>query len=143
MMQDPRRRPTTEVRHRERVQNQVGLHAILHRPANHGTIEQVDDDRQVEPALGRRQVRDVGCPGLVRSGRLETSTQKILGDRQRMLGIRSGLETPLMAGTDTVLTHQALHARLARAEAPVADLVMDPGTSVGALGLAMDSLDQR
>ena len=66
MMHDPRRRPPTKAGHRQRVGRQIGRHARLDRPANHFAIEQIQHDRQIQPAFVGPQVRDIGSPDLVR-----------------------------------------------------------------------------
>ena len=38
--------------HRQRIEHQVGRHPWFDRPANHFAVEQVDHDRQIQPALG-------------------------------------------------------------------------------------------
>jgi hypothetical protein len=48
-----------EPRHTQRIRDQVRFHVWLHRSAHHQPAEQVDDDRQINPAFSRRTVRDV------------------------------------------------------------------------------------
>lgn len=49
----------------QRVQDQRGAHVVRHRPADDTPRVEVDDHRQVEPALEGPDVRDVGDPDLV------------------------------------------------------------------------------
>ena len=55
----------------EGVQHQLGAQVVGHRPAHHAPAEGVQHRRQVQPALLRRHIRDVGQPQAVRRERVE------------------------------------------------------------------------
>lgn len=103
MVQQARRRLSPEPRHGQRIGHNVRRHARFQRPADHFTVEQVEHDSQVQPALIRPQVGDVGAPDLVGRRRREVPVQQILGDRQTMPGIRRDLVAPFMPGMDRTI----------------------------------------
>lgn len=81
---------------------------VAHRPPDDGSTEQVGDDRQVEPSLLGRYVRDVGGPDLVRAGGDELAIEQVGRDRQGVPavgGARPECTGPL--GADAVAAHQA------------------------------------
>ena len=47
-------------RHQQGVDGQFSINALLHRPADHLSREQVDQHRQIQPALAGTDVGDVG-----------------------------------------------------------------------------------
>jgi hypothetical protein len=70
-------------RHRDGVDDQVGLAVAGHRPAHDQPAENVCDTCQVEPALDGRDVGDVGDPQLVRAGRGAMSDKSVVGRPRR------------------------------------------------------------
>src|SRR6266436_5171967 len=71
MMQQAPRGTAASQRHPEGVEGEVVRDALAHRPADGEARAEIEDHRQVEPALARRDVRDVGDPRLIRLGPLE------------------------------------------------------------------------
>lgn len=59
MMQRTGRGSAAEPRHRQRIGHELGRHARLDKPAHHLPVEQVQRDRQVEPAFVSPDVRYV------------------------------------------------------------------------------------
>jgi hypothetical protein len=53
-------------RHHERIRDELGGHLGLHRPADDSSRKEVDHGRDIEPALGRPDIREVRDPSLVR-----------------------------------------------------------------------------
>jgi hypothetical protein len=51
MMHNASVRSTAEPGHRQSVRHNIGRHAQLERPADHIPIEQIRNDRQIQPAL--------------------------------------------------------------------------------------------
>src|SRR5437773_4878061 len=66
MMQQAPRGTAASQRHPEGVEGEVVRDALAHRPADGEARAEIEDHRQVEPALARRDVRDVGDPRLIR-----------------------------------------------------------------------------
>jgi hypothetical protein len=64
-------------RHQQRVSDQLGCHAGIHRPADHPAREQIDHSCHVKPAFGRLAIGEVGDPLLVRPLGLELSVQNV------------------------------------------------------------------
>jgi len=118
--------PTAAVhRHRDGVDDQVGLAVAGHRPADDQPAENVCDTGQVEPALDGGHVGDVGDPQLVRAGRGELAVDQVRG--RLGLGVLLGdRERPLAPVTpdDLGFAHQ-----------PGDPLLADPDPGVGELGV--------
>ena len=71
--------------HPQRIENQIGLERSGHRPADDPSRKQVHHDRQIKPALGRGDIRDIGRPLLVHGSCLEVAIQVILRHMQVMV----------------------------------------------------------
>jgi hypothetical protein len=52
-------------------------HLCAHRPADHTSREQIDDDSHIEPSLRCPNVSEVGNPFAIRSGRVEASIEHV------------------------------------------------------------------
>src|SRR2546426_1828385 len=79
MMEQPLRRAPARQGHPERVEREVVRDALVHRPADGEARTEIEDHRQVEPTLARRNVGDVGDPRLVRPSTLELPRARTLG----------------------------------------------------------------
>ena len=128
MVDDSRRWLATGHRHPERVDDQLGLEVIAHRPADDAATVGVEHDREKQPALTGRQVGDVGEPELVRPSSGEAATDEVRRRRGRGAGDRCA--PPPSATRDALeleLAHQAGDAFAADAD-PVrlAQLGMHP-----------------
>ena len=80
MVEQPGTRLSSLPSHVQRVQSEGRVKALMERPADDLPRKEVHDGRQVQLALGRRQVRDVGRPLLVGLIGLELPGQEIFRD---------------------------------------------------------------
>lgn len=64
-------------RHIQSTDGQILFHPVACSPPDHTTTEQIDDDSQVEPALGRPDRTDIACPFLVEAFSKEVAVQKV------------------------------------------------------------------
>ena len=94
--------------------------------------EQVHDDRQVEPALPRADVGDVGDPGLVGPRRGESSLQEIR-DQDRWRPDRPAPRAIPMQRAKIGLAHQPGHAMLAADFARFPEIEKAPRRAVDAV----------
>ena len=85
-------------RHVERGEDPLPVDGFAHAPAHDAATEEVDHNRQVEPALGIPDVGDVACPGAVGRGREEVTSHDVGSDRVRMLAVGGSHETASLAG---------------------------------------------
>ena len=129
--------------HRQCVRHDIGRHARLERPANHFPVEQVQNDSQIQPTLVGLQVRDVRCPDLIGRCRHEVSIQQIRCHWQSVLRVRGDLVAPLMSGSDTILTHEALNALLASSKTAQPQFTQHARAAVSTLEFDMDDADHR
>jgi hypothetical protein len=135
--------PAAEPCHRQRIGHEVRCHARLDGPAHNLPIEQVQRDRQIQPAFVGPDVRDIRGEHLIGLGRREVAVQHVRRDRQLMPRIRCHAITALVAGSDTVGAHQTLHPCFAGRKAPRTNLLGDAWRTVGALVLRMNRPNQR
>jgi len=63
--------------HDERFGDKLGAQMIADGPTDHSTREQVDDHRQVQPALPRADIRDVGGPSAIGTVHVEAALQVV------------------------------------------------------------------
>lgn len=129
--------------HRQGVGDDARHNARLERPANDFPVEQIHDDRQVEPAFVRPQIRDVRRPDLVRGGWRKISVQHIVRHRQAVLRIGRHLVSPLVTCPDAMLAHQPLPPVLVGRKAPCPQFPHPARAAIGALEFGMDGADQR
>jgi len=54
--------------HLQRPDRKVLLHPVADSPTNHAPAEQINDNCQIEPALGGPDIADIACPFLVGHG---------------------------------------------------------------------------
>jgi hypothetical protein len=71
----------------QRGDRQFLTQVIAHRPSHHLAGEQVEDDGELQPALGSRNVADVGEPNSIRLASDKGLTAEIVGDRQAMVAV--------------------------------------------------------
>ena len=76
-------RLATPNRRRQRLKNQVGLHVPLRSPADNLAREQVQNDRQVKPALVSPDIGDIGDPMRVRRRHRELPVEPVWRHRRR------------------------------------------------------------
>ena len=67
-------------RHHESVGDELGCHRGAHRPANHTPGEQIDDGRDIEPALRGPDIREVSDPFAVGSGGFKAAIENVGSD---------------------------------------------------------------
>ena len=95
-------RPTAIDGHLQRIEDDLGFHAVTHRPTDDPTREQVEQNRKIEPAFKRSDVGDIAGPHPIRCrnffGR-ELSVKYVFDNRFTMFGIRGHAESlaPLTA----------------------------------------------
>ncbi|SAK98745.1 hypothetical protein AWB75_07208 [Caballeronia catudaia] len=104
-------------RHTQRVRHQLRAHVRLHRPAHHLTAKQVEDDRQVQPAVVSPEVRDVRSPGLIGASGREVALQQVRRDRQVVVAVGGRPEAAFGLRLDAVQLHELLDAILADSNA--------------------------
>jgi len=144
MVDEPGRRTPARHRHRERVDDELGLEVVAHRPADDLAGVHVHHHAEEQVALERRHVGDVGEPEPVRP----------LGDELALDQVGSGRRLRVGDGRARLLAApgDALDAEVAHQPgdplAPDADLVVltqlvgDPDRAVGLVRAVIDRDDQ-
>jgi len=92
------------------VDHQAPIHGQLHRPPNHASREQIEDNGEIKPPFSRRQVRDVASPNSVRTPNyrnVKVSSENIFGDRQRVIRVRGLTESTGRNARNRARFHQA------------------------------------
>jgi hypothetical protein len=105
--------------------------------------EEIQDHRQVQPALQRYEIRDVRDPSGVGSIHGEISHQDVRRHREAVLRVRRGSETTLSASLQAQLPHQASHPLAGDAMTVLAKIAQNPRASVrpAAPGMRRRDLD--
>ena len=91
-MQDVRRSASTIQRHSKCIHDQFPIQTLSHRPAYHCPGMQIQNHRQVKPALSRQDKSDVGQPALVGLGCSKDSAEQ-LGRSLGVARVGSDLES--------------------------------------------------
>jgi len=118
--------------HAHCIDHQATFHAFIHRPPHDLPAEQVYDDRQKQPALIGRDVRDVTHPDLVWLRYDELTIQQVARNGQVVDAIGSHPETPFSLAADAMELHQLLHPRLADMNAVGLQTMPDPRPAIAA-----------
>jgi hypothetical protein len=87
-------------------QSQVPMQPAAGCPADDPTSEQVDDNREVQPAFAGPHVGDVGTPLLIGAGCREVLIKQVRRDRPSVMAVRGPLEPPLLPSLQAVVAHQ-------------------------------------
>jgi len=91
--------------------HQGGFQGRAGSPAHDFSAVKVHHGGQVEPALGRQEVSDVGDPDAIGGLGFWGRRQQIGGDGMGMIGVGGfGLEGPFLAGLELERAHMAGHA---------------------------------
>lgn len=130
--------------HRERVDDQLGLEVVTHRPADDLVGEHVHHDGEEQVALARLDVGDVGQPEAIGRIRPEPALDQVGRRRCLLLGHR-GARLLAAAGDalDAQLAHQPGDPLASDADfVLVAELVVDPDSAVDLVRAVVDLDDQ-
>src|ERR1700690_1536767 len=110
---------TSPDRHDQRIGDQLRCHVLAHRPTHHASREQIQHDREVQPAFLRPDVREIRYPALVGRRRLELPIQQVRCNRMLRPHTRVAREpASLAAGLQAPRKHQPCNSVLAAAMAP-------------------------
>ena len=97
-------------RHLQGVGDELGAHVICHAPAHDPAAVEVLDGDEVQPALPRAQIGDVGDPAAVRRAGREVAVKQVVGDADAGHTGRRGLVLLGDQARQAGLAHQALDA---------------------------------
>ena len=100
-------------RHRQRLLREITGKPRLQRPADHGAGVEVEDHRQIEPALRGPDIGDVPSPYLVGLRDRELAIEHVRRDGQSVMGLGSGAPFLHGLGTNPFGTHEPRKAVLA------------------------------
>ena len=115
--------------------------SIPQRPADHGTRVEVEDHRQIEPALRGPDIGDVPGPHLVGGRDRELAIARLRRDGHPMMRLRRGAPLLHGLGPNPFSPHAPCETLFADAVPLLEQGVPDAGTTVGLAGLAMDHPD--
>ena len=157
MMDQPRRGVASHQSPAERLDGKVALQAVTRGPADDPSREEVEHDGEVEPALRRPDVGDIGPPLLVRAVRREVLRHEIgrlrgsesdPGDRfperrPGMFTVGRAFEAPLLPRDQPVLAHQPRRAMPHDLMALVDELAVHARAAIGAVRQGEGGADMR
>jgi hypothetical protein len=128
--------------HVEGVEDELGAEVVGHRPADHPTRVDIQDDGQIQPARPGRDVGDVSRPDTVGCGRSELAVDQVRS--RRGPGVASGQAPPPapVAADEPGGPHQPGHPLAAYLHTVVQpQLGMDPWGTIGGPAASMDRPD--
>src|SRR6185437_12897644 len=131
--------------HVQRFQHQGAGQTLRHRPSDHVPGEHIQDRRQVQPALVGGDVRHVGQPQGIRTGRREMPLDQVRGVLLGLSRARRAAEATLLHSLQPSAAHQPRHPLASHTYLVLqAQLHVDPRRSVSALeGTLVDLVHQR
>ena len=110
----------------KRPERQVAGHASAHGPADDAPGVEVEHDGQVQPALCRPDIADVGSPFLVGCLGGEVLVEKVRCDGLVVLAVRRLFELLFPFWRQPISPHQPSHPMASNLDAILGKLVMDP-----------------
>src|SRR5438128_2661894 len=134
------RRPTLRDGHLQRGQDELSPEMGFHRPADHASAPDIEDDGEIEEAGPGRHVGDVRDPQLIRARAGELAVDEIRRRPGRLVAHRRAERLPPAHALQPGAPHQPGHPLTANVEAAGGELGMNPGDAVGPARLAMDRL---
>ena len=143
MVQEPCQGCPVCERHGEGPLGPLHGQTVAHRPADHATRVEIEDDGEVEPALCGPQVREVPGPDPIRRLDRELTIEGVLGHGQSVIRLGGGAPPLHGLGPDAVRAHQPGHAMFTDAMPLIDQSVPDAGTAVGLTGLLVDHSNSR
>src|ERR1700690_1943950 len=130
-------------RHLDRRRDKRRPVIVIHRPPDPLARRAVNDRREINPALPRRNVRDIPDHFLTRNGRAEVTGHQIR-DRPRLaLPGGDGPPGPRLADHQAQLPHQRPDHLPSRLDAPAGQLHRHPAVAVRAVGIPERLRDQQ
>ena len=100
---------TSPHRHQQCIQNQIGSGVGLHAPANDLSREEIQDNRQIQPALVGSDIRKVGHPDLIGPINLKGAIQRVRRNVRRLATLKARVSPITPQGADSGDLHQAVH----------------------------------
>jgi len=98
----------------QRIHCQASFHPITQTPADDASGEEIQNDGEIEPALGRPDIGDVDTPFLVGPRGRKVLAQNIRRNRPGVIAVRCLLETRLLSCFQAVFAHQPRHSSCRR-----------------------------
>ena len=117
--------------HGECRRGQFLSQAAPHSPGNDPTRVEIKHDRQIEPALGGPDIRDVAGPHPVGCGHRKLTVEGVRHDRMPMRRIRGGPPLRDRLRADRIRAHEPSHTVLTDPLALGLKGRVDPGAAVG------------
>src|SRR5215213_3102783 len=117
----------------QRLKSQFLVQSLTHRPADHPPREQIEDHGEVEPALTRPDVRDIGVPFLVRTVRREVLLDQVGSDRKSMMAVGGAFEATFLPGLEPILAHQSGRPTSPDWQAMILEFARHPAAAIGAI----------
>jgi hypothetical protein len=114
----------------KRLEHERSVDSLAHRIPHDPAGEEIEDHRQVQPALQRREVRDVRNPCGIGSIDVEIPHQDVRRHREPVLGVRRDSETALSASLEAQLPHQSSYALARNAVTVLAKVTQNPRAPV-------------
>lgn len=136
-------RAATPQGHEDRSHDEIGLHPCVHRPADHLAGEEVEDNRQVQPAFLCPNIGDVGAPDVVGTGDIEVLLEPMgCHHGQRPAAHRA---TPGIAhlGAYPVLAHEASDPFRPTGFVQLPEIIVNLAVPMHPTALEPGLLDQR
>src|SRR5215471_7028505 len=141
-VQDSRRYATPGDRHRQRIDSERSIQALAHSPAHYRSGIEIQDHRQVEPSLARRDKGDMSANSV--GPRCVEYAPKEVGCRPPCVArVGRDPEAAYRLGHNASSTHELGHSVLA-ARFPLGDeIAMNAWSAVGITACVVNAADTR
>ena len=119
----------------------ISFQTLAHGPADNLTVKDIQDDREIKPALSGTNISNIRGPELIGASGGKILIDQIGRYRIMMFGIRADFIFSLCPGTNVVLPHQTGDPGTTTPIALITKGISDPGTPIGLMAGLMNNLN--
>ena len=128
-------------RHVHRVDDELGLEVVSHRPSDDPAAEGVQDDRQIQESGPSRHIGDVRYPEHVRLMGIEVPVDQIAGRPQPFVADRGSRSPAAADALQACGFHQSFDTLSTDVDAGISQFSVDARRAVDLPGGLVDGLD--
>lgn len=128
-------------RHAQSTERELGIDAVRHRPAHHTSRVEVEQDGEIQPPIGRRDVGNIASQHAVRSGHGEVATQQVGRNAFRVPGVRGLSKAARRVSAEPQGPHYTRDALLAGSRPTMPESPTNARRTIATTMLLKDLLD--
>ena len=128
--------------HQQGVDDQIGARIIFHAPANDLPGEQVQDNRQIQPAFVGADICEIRDPRLVLALNLELTIQRVWSDVTDATAFKTSVALIAPRRADFRITHDPVDTVFATVFTVIFEVFCDVAIAIGTAAFKPELFDQ-